>query len=125
MIDEFRMYNRILSSDDITNLYNNRKFAFFNNNYDYRLFNNKGIDYWDVVAMSDASYNAGYGNVYKDMQVCKMKANCNPKIWFNNVNTTCTRNRIIYGNRSACDINRHHVRDVLLVRSTKYDQYFK
>ncbi len=86
----------------------------------YRLFNNKGIDYWDVVAMSDASYNAGYGNVYKDMQVCKMKANCNPKIWFGNVNTTCTRNKIIYGNRSACDIMKHHVDDVLNNKLEKY-----
>lgn len=86
----------------------------------YRLFNNKGIDYWDVVAMSDASYNAGYGNVYKDMQVCKMKANCNPKIWFGNVNTTCTRNKIIYGDRSACDIMKHHVDDVLNNKLEKY-----
>lgn len=86
----------------------------------YRLFINKGIDYLDVLAFSDASYNAGYGNVYKDMQVCKMKASCNPKIWFNNVNTTCTRNRIIYGNRSACDIMKHHVDDVLNNRLEKY-----
>jgi hypothetical protein len=86
----------------------------------YRLFNNKGIDYWDVIAMSDASYNAGYGNVYKDMQICKMKTNCNPKVWFGNVNTTCTRNRIIYGDRSACDIMNHHVDDVLNNKLEKY-----
>lgn len=86
----------------------------------YRLFINKGIDYWDVIAMSDASYNAGYGNVYKDMQVCKMKANCNPKIWFGNVNTTCTRNKILYANRSACDIMKHHVDDVLNNKLEKY-----
>lgn len=86
----------------------------------YRLFNNKGIDYLNVIAFSDASYNAGYGNVYKDMQVCKMKANCNPKVWFGNVNTTCTRNKIIYGNRSACDIVKHHVDDVLNNNLDKY-----
>lgn len=86
----------------------------------YRLFNNKGIDYWDVLAFSDASYNAGYGNVYKDMQVCKLKVNCNPKIWYNNVNTTCNRKQIIYGNRSACDIMKHHVDDVLNNNLIKY-----
>lgn len=86
----------------------------------YRLFNNKGIDYWDVIALSDASYNAGYGNVYKDMQVCKMKINCNPKIWKDNVNTTCARNKIIYGKRSACDIMKHHVDDVLNNKLEKY-----
>ena len=64
--------------------------------------------------------NAGYGNVYKDMQVCKMKANCNPKIWFGNVNTTCTRNKILYANRSSCDIMKHHVDDVLNNRLGKY-----
>ncbi len=86
----------------------------------YRLFNNKGIDYWEMIAMSDASYNAGYGNVYKDMQVCKMKVNCNPKIWFGHVNTTCNRNKILYGNRSACDIMKHHVNDVLNHKLDKY-----
>ncbi len=84
------------------------------------LFQNKDIDYWNMIAMADASYNAGFGNIYKDMQVCKLKKNCDPKIWFGNVNTTCTRNKKIYGNRSACDIQKNHVDDVLYGNLPKY-----
>lgn len=86
----------------------------------FRLFQNKGIDYWNMMAMADASYNAGYGNISNDIQVCKLKANCDPKIWWGNVNTTCTRKKILYDNRSACDIQKHHVNDVLLNKLDKY-----
>jgi hypothetical protein len=39
-IDEFRMYQRILSSTEITNLYTNRQFYFTNVNNNYQLYNN-------------------------------------------------------------------------------------
>lgn len=87
----------------------------------YILFNNKGIDYWDMLAFSDSAYNGGYSHVYKDMQICKMKPNCNQKIWFNNVEKYSVKStKKMYGNRSAYDINRHHVKDVLEKRTPKY-----
>ena len=87
----------------------------------YILFNNKGIDYWDMLAFSDSAYNGGYSHVYKDMQLCKMKTNCNQKIWFDNVEKYSVKStKKIYGDRSAYDINRHHVKDVLKNRIPKY-----
>jgi len=85
----------------------------------YKRFPND-INFINKLAFSDASYNQGYYRTYKDRQLCKLKNNCNPKIWFNNVEKTCTASkRILYGNRSACDISRHHVRDVF-ARIPKY-----
>ena len=87
----------------------------------WNLFINKDIDYWSMIAFSDSAYNGGYSHVYKDMQICKLKKNCNQKIWFDNVEKESVKSKkILYGNRSAYDINRHHVRDVLLNRLDKY-----
>jgi len=81
----------------------------------------KDLPYVSRLAFSDASYNQGYWRTYKDRQLCKLKANCNPIYWFDNVEKTCTASkRKLYGNRSPCDISRHHVRDVLLNRLPKY-----
>jgi len=89
----------------------------------YQKFSNRGLDYWDVVAMSDAAYNGGYSGVYKDTQICMLKKGCNHKIWFDNVETTCSKSKkVLYGTRSACDINRHHVVDVLENNFIKYIQ---
>jgi len=84
----------------------------------------KSISFINRLAFSDASYNQGYYRTYKDRQLCKLTRNCNPKIWFNNVELTCTASkRKLYGNRSACDISRHHVRDVF-TRIFKYYFYY-
>jgi len=78
---------------------------------------------WDRTAMSDAAYNGGYGGLLRDRKRCGLTKGCNPKIWFGNVEKTCTKSkRILYGNRNACDINRHHVKDVML---TRFDKYYK
>lgn len=87
----------------------------------YNLFLNKNIDYWNIIAFSDSAYNGGYGHVYKDMQICKMKSGCDPRIWFGNVEKYSVKSKDkLYGNRSAYDINRHHVNDVLNNRLPKY-----
>ena len=76
------------------------------------------------IAFSDASYNQGFYRTYKDRQYCKLTKGCNPKVWFNNVEKSCTAShKVLYGNRSACDISRHHVRDVMR-RSIKYYFYY-
>lgn len=78
-------------------------------------------DEFQRLAFADAAYNGGMGGVQKDRRACQIKAGCNPQVWFGHVENTCTKSRVaLYGGRSACDINRHHVRDVVVVRSQKY-----
>ena len=81
----------------------------------------KHISDLDRVAMSDSAYNGGYGFILKDRKTCGLKTKCDPDLWFNNVETINNRgNEILYGNRTANMINRHHVKDVLLDRMGKY-----
>lgn len=73
------------------------------------------------MAMADAAYNGGMGGVQNDRRACAIKAGCDPQKWFGHVEASCTKSRAaLYGQRSACDINRHHVADVLRVRMPKY-----
>lgn len=83
-------------------------------------------DPYQRLAMTDAAYNGGLGGVTNDRRLCGLKKGCDPQIWFGNVEFTSSKSRkVLYGNRSAFDINRHHVRDVLVVRRPKYDRYFQ
>jgi hypothetical protein len=78
----------------------------------------------DALAFADAAYNGGRGGVQKERRACGLKDACDPKQWFGHVETVCLKSKKpLYGGRSACDINRHHVRDVLLVRAPKYEKY--
>jgi hypothetical protein len=73
---------------------------------------------------ADAGYNGGVGGVQNERRACGLSAGCNPQRWFNHVELHCLKSRAaLYGQRSACDINRHHVRDVVLVRSAKYKRW--
>ena len=79
-----------------------------------------------ALAFADAAYNGGIGGLNTERRACKMSSNCDPQKWFGNVELYCMKSKApLYGNRSACDINRDHVRDVLLVRSNKYEVFFK
>lgn len=72
------------------------------------------------IEFADLAYNAGRGRVSQDRRACAMTAGCDPAQWWGHVERTCTASRVpIYGSRSACDISRHHVADVL-ARSAKY-----
>lgn len=74
-----------------------------------------------ALAFADAAYNGGMGGVQSDRRACGLKRGCDPQRWFGNVEATCTKSRAaLYGKRSACDINREHVHNVMLVRSAKY-----
>jgi hypothetical protein len=74
--------------------------------------------------MTDVSYNQGIGRTKKDRQLCGLKKNCNPQIWFDNVEKSYSgTNKIIYGKRGPYDISRHHVRDVFNIRLSKYQPY--
>jgi hypothetical protein len=73
------------------------------------------------LAMTDAAYNGGLGGLQKERRACGLKSSCDPQQWWGHVEATCLKSRQpLYGNRSACDINRHHVADVLRVRAPKY-----
>lgn len=70
----------------------------------------------------DLAYNAGRGRVTQDRRACAMTAGCDPARWAGHVERTCTASRApIYGTRSACDISRHHVADVLS-RAKRYSE---
>lgn len=84
---------------------------------DYQFFLGRG----DALAFADAAYNGGRGGVEKERRACGLKDACDPRRWFGHVERVCLKSRVpIYGNRSACDINRHHVHDVINVRAPRY-----
>lgn len=91
---------------------------------DYRRFNTIPNDN-ERLAFTDAAYNGGRGGVNKDRRACSLKEGCDSSKWFGNVEHTCTKSKkALYGKRSACDINRHHVTDVMLVNLPKYQRYY-
>lgn len=79
------------------------------------------------LAMADSAYNGGIRDVIRSRTVCGLVKDCDPNIWFNNVESYNVKNKtkILYGTRTAFDINNNHVRDVILVRSKKYIDAFK
>lgn len=75
----------------------------------------------EMLAFGDAGYNGGVSGVQKERRACVLSKGCNPGQWFKNVELHCLKSRQpIYSGRSACDINREHVRNVLQVRRIKY-----
>jgi len=76
------------------------------------------------LRFTDAAYNGGLGGVLKERLACHLAQDCDSNIWFNNVERYCLKSKKpLYGNRNACDINRHHVRDVILIREPKYKSH--
>lgn len=74
------------------------------------------------LAFADAAYNGGFAGMQRERRACMLAENCNPGLWFGNVERYCLKSRAsLYGGRSACDINRHHVKDVLHRRMPKYE----
>lgn len=73
------------------------------------------------LQLTDLSYNAGFGRVLNDLRACSLHNGCDPTKWKGHVEETCTASKKpIYGTRSACDICRHHVHDVVDTRMPKY-----
>lgn len=89
----------------------------------YLLYVNHTVE---PLAFADAGYNGGNGGVTKERRACKLSPGCDPGKWFGHVEHYCMKSKKpLYGGRSACDINRHHVYDVLVTRADKYRVYFK
>lgn len=75
----------------------------------------------DALRFGDAGYNGGNGGVQKDRMACGLVNGCDPKVWMGHVSLHCMKSKAaLYGRRSACDINRHHVEDVTVTRWPKY-----
>lgn len=73
------------------------------------------------LAMADAAYNGGLGGLLNERRACAARVGCDPQEWFGHVERVCLKStRPLYAGRSACDINRHHVHDVLVTRMPKY-----
>jgi hypothetical protein len=74
-----------------------------------------------MLEFGDAAYNGGVGGVQKERRACQLSQGCNAAEWFGNVEKHCLKSRqLLYGGRSACDINREHVTAVFVVRPGKY-----
>lgn len=79
------------------------------------------VDEMERLAMADAAYNGGLGELIAERRACGLATQCDPQRWWDNVETVCLKSKApLYGARSACDINRHHVKDVLRVRVKWY-----
>lgn len=88
----------------------------------YRRMHQLVGDAYNALAMCDAAYNGGEGGVMAERRLCTQATNCNPRIWFANVELHSTKSRAKwhgYG-ASAFEINRTHVRNVMIVRRPKY-----
>lgn len=74
-----------------------------------------------TLAFADAAYNGGLRDLQNDRRACAISERCDPRQWFGHVERHCTKSHAaLYGSRSACDINREHVTNVMLVRAAKY-----
>jgi hypothetical protein len=73
------------------------------------------------LAMADAAYNGGMTGLQRERRACQMASGCDPAQWWGHVELRCLKNRAaLYAGRSPCDINRHHVKDVIQHRAPKY-----
>jgi len=87
----------------------------------YKYYNKYMFNSVDAYAFADAAYNGGIGGVDKERRACHISKGCDSSKWFDNVEKFCMKSKVaLYGNRSACDINREHVVGVMKIRSTKY-----
>lgn len=87
----------------------------------FQFFKRLGIEDGPALQFGDAGYNGGLGGVQNERRACSLVSGCDPKQWFGHVELRCLKSRAaLYGGRSACDINRHHVADVVRVRAGKY-----
>lgn len=76
----------------------------------------------NALALCDAAYNGGYAGLLDDRRRCAATPGCDPDQWFGHVEATSGKSRVRwrgYG-ASAYDINRTHVRNVMIERRPRY-----
>lgn len=82
----------------------------------------------DKLAFIVSGYNQGMGGVRRDRRLCGLKSKCNPNKWFGHVGSVKRvgfSTRRLYGNRTAWDINRKHVHNVIVKRMPKYRSWYR
>lgn len=82
----------------------------------------------DHLAFMLSSYNGGLGSLLQDRRLCSNTAGCNSGKWFGNVEVHSLKSRRPnpgYGGRSWYEINRSHVRNVMLLRRDKYRRFWE
>lgn len=78
----------------------------------------------DLISFMDSAYNGGAGNLDKDRLLCQRAKGCDPSKWFNHVELYSVKSRqALYAGRSPYEINRHHVKDVLLIKMPIFDKF--
>lgn len=78
----------------------------------------------DHAAFMDAAYNGGAGGLASDRRICAATNGCDRARWFGHVERTSLKQKTAvsgYG-QSFFDINRGHVRNVMIVRRPRYVQ---
>lgn len=80
---------------------------------------------YERMAFMDAAYNGGVGGLLKERRQCSLTKGCDADRWFGHVERYCLKSKkVLYANRSACDINRDHVRLVLVKTLPKYRKHY-
>lgn len=78
------------------------------------------------LQMTDSAYNGGKRDVDRARTACGLAKDCDPQKWFGHVEKYCVKSKApLYGDRSPCDINTHHVKDVFVTRMPKFKPYFQ
>jgi hypothetical protein len=88
----------------------------------YRRMVGKCAEDVDCMAFVAAAYNGGEGGLLQDRMMCRNTRGCDPEVWSGNVEHTSTKSRVKwqgYG-KSAFEINREYVHNILNVRRAKY-----
>lgn len=88
----------------------------------YRSLDSAVPDAQERMAMALSAYNGGLGGVRNDRRLCAQVRGCDPKRWWGHVELHSTKARTAaagYG-RSFFAINREYVRNILLVRRSRY-----
>jgi hypothetical protein len=82
-------------------------------------------DDFERMAMCDSIYNGGLRDLQSARRICGLTKDCDPQFWFDNTEKYCQKSKaVLYGKRSACDINITHVHDVLKIRLPKYKKAY-
>lgn len=82
-------------------------------------------DPFERLAFVDASYNGGLGGLNKERRLCSLTKGCDHTRWFGHVEKHCLKSKkVLYGKRSACDINRAHVSLVMKTNLPRYKKYY-
>ncbi len=84
-------------------------------------------DPYNALAMCDAAHNGGMGGLLSERRMCLQVKGCDPAKWFGHVENHSLKNRQRwqgYG-QSAFEINRGHVKAVMITRRPKYAAWFQ